>query len=261
MVSVETAMLFRHILIGLVLAGIAGIVVVRPFIIGYVRGPQPGPAQPHSAGSGDPMRPLRGVAGIYGTFLVLYLVAIAFQASYGLPPSRNSRLSVCVDTGYPYFGSAHGFAARAGASLSAGGDVTACALHPSLSQWVLYLLTKVPGLVLWACLLLLIWRLISEAARRGPFTPVTAAIVELLGWTVLGGCYIAGALEHLGADLMTRMLMTPATFSGGGIVADMVFAPLTALLPVPALAGAALLTFARITRAGVVLNDEVKATV
>jgi hypothetical protein len=58
-----------------------------------------------------------------------------------------------------------------------------------------------------------------------------------------------------------RMLMTPATFSGGGIVADIVFAPLTALLPVPALAGAALLTFARITRAGVVLDDEVKATV
>jgi len=201
------------------------------------------------------MRPLRRVAVIYGSFLVLYLAAIAFQVSYGLPPNSNSRIPVCVDTGYPYVGAADGLAARAGASLSAGGDVTACALHPSFSQRVLHVLTKVPDLVLWGCLLLLIWRLISEAARRGPFTPRAAALVELLGWAVLGGTYIAGALENLGAELLTRMLMTPATFSGGGFVVDVVFGPLKALLPVPALAGAALLTFARLTQAGVVLDD------
>jgi hypothetical protein len=256
----EAAMLFRHILIGLVLAAIAGVVVV-PFVIGYVRGPQAGQARSGSPAPGDPMRPLTRVARIYGSFLVLYLIAIVFQASYGLPPSSSSRISVCVDTGYPYVGSAHGFAARPGASLSVGGDVTACALHPSLGQWVLYLLTKLPDLVLWGCVLLLIWRLISEAARRGPFTPRAAGIVWLLGWTVLIGSYLAGALELLGADLLTRMLMTPATFSGGGIVVDIVFGPLNALLLVPALVGAALLTFARITRLGVVLDDEVKATV
>jgi hypothetical protein len=260
MVGMELAMLFRHILIGLVLAAIAGIVVV-PFIIGYVRGPQAGRAPSDPRAPGDPMRLLRRVAGIYGFFLVLYLVWIVFQASYGLPPSPSSRLTVCVDTGYPYGGVARGLVARPGASLSVGGDVTACALHPSPSQWVLYLLTRVPGLVLWGCVLLLIWRLISEAARRGPFTPRAAAIVELLGWTVLGGGYMAGALEHLGADLMTPMLMTSATFSGGGTVVDVVFGPLKDLLPVPALAGAALLTFARITRAGVAMDDEIKATV
>jgi len=41
-------MLFRHILIGLVLAGIAGGLVVVPFIVGYIRGPQAG-----KAGSGS----------------------------------------------------------------------------------------------------------------------------------------------------------------------------------------------------------------
>jgi hypothetical protein len=260
MVSLETAMLFRHILQALVLAAIAGVVVV-PFVIGFVRGPQAGRAQSTPA-RGDPMRPLRRVAGIYGNFLMLYLVAVAFQASYGLPPSSNSRLSVCVNTGYPSSGPAQGVEARPGATLTAGGNVTACAQHPNLGQWVLYLLTKLPELVLWACLLLLIWRLISEAARRGPFTPRTAAIVRLLGWTVIGGSYVVGALGHLGADLMTRMLMTPAPFGGGGIVADILaFGPLKALLPVPVLAGAALLTFARMTRVGVVLDDEIKATV
>jgi len=253
-------MLFRHILVALVLAAIAGVVVV-PFIIGFVRGPRAGKALTGMPAPGDPMRPLSRVAVIYGSILVLYLVNIAFQASYGLPPSRSARLSVCVDTFYPN-GSANGVEARPGAALRAGGDVTVCALHPSLGQWALYLMTKVPDLVLWGCLLLLIWRLISEAARRGPFTPRAAAIVELLGWTVLGGSYVVSALEHLGGEVMTRMLMTPAVNSGGGIVADvLVFGPLKALLPVPALVGAALLTFARITQAGVVLDDEIKATV
>ncbi len=167
-----------------------------------------------------------------------------------------------MDTGYRNGAGADGFAARPGASLSAGGDVTACALHPSLGQWALFLLTKVPELVLWACLLLLIWRLISEAARRGPFTRRAAAIVWLLGWVAIAGSYIASALDHLGADLLTSMLMTQAAYNGAGIAIDvLVYGPLKALLPVPALAGAALLTFAGITRIGVALDDEIKATV
>jgi hypothetical protein len=254
-------MLFRHILIGVVLAAIAGGLVIVPFIVGYVRGPHAGPAGSGSVEPGDPMWPLRRVAGYYGTFLMLYLVGIVFQASYGFAPG-STRLSVCVDTGYPYDGAARGFAALPGASLSAGGDVTACAQHPTLWQWVLFGLTKVPDLVLWGLVLLLIWRLISEAARRGPFTPRAAAFVWLLGWTAIAGTYIASALSHLGADLLTRMLMTPATYDGQGIAVDvLVRGPLTALLPVPALVGAALLTFARITRIGVVLDEEMKATV
>jgi len=254
-------MLFRHILIALLLAAAAGIVVV-PFIVGFVRGPQARRAQSDPPAPGHPMRPLSRVAGIYDNFLMLYLVLIAFQASDRLPASGNSSPSVCVDTGYSFGGPAHGFAAGPGAVLSAGGDVTACAKHPNLGQWVLYLLTKLPDLVLWGFLLLLIGRLISEAARRGPFTPRTAAIVRLLGWTVIGGSYVVGALGHLGADLMTRMLMTPAPYGGGGIVADiLVFGPLKALLPVPALAGAALLTFSRITRAGAAMDEELQATV
>jgi hypothetical protein len=253
-------MLFRHILIGLALAAIAGWLVVVPFVVGWVRGPQAGQAQSGSVATGDPMWPLRRIAGLYGTFLLLYLAGIVFQASYGFAPG-TTRLSVCVDTGYPYSGTARGFAARPGVSLSAGGDVMACARHPSLGQWILYGLTKVPELVLWACLLLLIWRLISEAARRGPFTPRAAAIVWLLGWTVIAGTYLASALAHLGADLLTRTLMTPATFGSGNIVGDVLFLPIRTLLPVPVLIGAALLTFARITRIGVVLDDEIKATV
>ena len=49
---------------------------------------------------------------------------------------------------------------------------------------------------------------------------------------------------------------------GPGLLPDMLFSgSLHALLPVPALAGVGLLTFARITRAGVALDEEVRATV
>jgi hypothetical protein len=62
--------------------------------------------------------------------------------------------------------------------------------------------------------------------------------------------------------MLTGMLMTPATFDAKGIVVDVLATgPFKALLPVPALAGAALLTFARITQVGAVMDDEIKATV
>ncbi len=171
--------MFGHILLALVLAAIAGALVV-PFVIGFVRGPQPGQTQPAQAGSAEPMRPLSWTARLDGRFLILYLVATAYFLSRGFD-GGGPQGSVCVDTAYPYDGAAWGFAARPGASVRAGGDVTACALHPS---------------------------------------------------------------------------------DGGSIVVDvLLFGPLKALVPVPALAGAALLTFGRITRVGAVMDEELKATV
>jgi len=205
-------------------------------------------------------QPLASIAGLYGRFLIFYLVLVLFL-DHGLA-SGGLRGSVCVDTGHPYRGTAIGFAARPGASLSSAGDVRACALHPSIWQWGLFLLTKLPGLALWGCLLLLIWRLIREADRVGPFTLRAAAAMRRLGWVVIGGSMTAAALAHLGADVLTGMLMTPATFDANGTIVDvLVAAPFHALLPVPALAGAALLTFARITRVGALMHDEIKATV
>jgi hypothetical protein len=205
--------------------------------------------------------PLGTVAGLYGRALVLYLTVAALWLSRGL--GGGPRGSACVNTAFPYTGGAgSGHAARAGASISAGGSIQACALHPSLTQWTLYLLTRLPDIALWGVLLLLIWRLISQASHGGPFTAHVAATMRHLAWAVIGGSMTVGALGALGADLLTRMLMTPATFSGGEIAIDiLVLGALKALLPVPAIAGAALLSFARITQAGAVLDEEIKATV
>jgi hypothetical protein len=205
--------------------------------------------------------PLGQVAGLYGRALLLYLAIAALWLWRGFDTGPHG--SACVDTSFPNSGGAgSGHVARAGATISAGGNIQACALHPSLGQWALYLLTRLPGIALWGVLLLLIWRLISQASRGGPFTAPVAATMRQLAWVVIGGSMVAGALGTLGADMLTRMLMTPTTFSGGEIAIDvLVVGGLKALLPVPALAGAALLSFARITQAGAVLDEEIKATV
>jgi hypothetical protein len=86
--------------------------------------------------------------------------------------------------------------------------------------------------------------------------------MRLLGWVVIAGSMIVAALGHLGADVLTSALMTPSTFDARGIAVDVLVAgPIKALLPVPALAGAALLPFARIIRLGTVMDDEFRATV
>lgn len=206
-------------------------------------------------------QPLSNVAGLYGRFLVLYLVLAVFSVKDGVFGGESG--SVCVDTGYPAgSGAGPGVLAKHGASVSGSGNVRACALHPSAGQWALFMLTKLPGLALWGCVLLLIWRLLNMAARYGPFTAQSAAVMRLLGWVVAVGSMVAGALGALGADVLTRMLMTPATYTVGGTVEHvLLFAPLEALFPVPALVGAALISFGRITTVGAAMDEELKATV
>jgi hypothetical protein len=206
--------------------------------------------------------PLANVVGLYSRFLVLYLLYAGWRLKDGLYGGPNG--SACVDTGLPVEGrgAESGFAARPGALLSGTGDVQACALHPSAGQVALYLLTALPGLLFWAVLLLAIWRLLRQSMRQGPFTPQVAATMRQLGWLVIAGSMAVAALGSLGDELLTNMLVAPHSYSAGGIVIEvLIFAPLKALFPVPALAGAALLSFGRITSVGAVMDEELKATV
>ncbi len=106
----------------------------------------------------------------------------------------------------------------------------------------------------------MIWSLVRQARLGGPFTARTAAIMWRLGLLVLAGGAFAGAVSHLGADLLAETLLVHPGYIGGGIVLDTVIVgPLRELLPV--LAGVALLSFARITRAGAAMDEEIGATV
>jgi hypothetical protein len=250
--------LFRHLLLAAILIA-AGAAVVIPFAVGYIKGPAAGPPPPDGPGV-QLLRPLTRVVTIYGRFLVLYVFAELFRASYG---SFSGRFPiVCASTpANTSGGGGSGLAVRAGAVLHSDGTVQVCAAHPTIMQWFLYGLIRVPGLVVWIIALLLAWQLIRQAAR-GPFSRQSAAIMRRLGLVIVAGTAIAAAISGLSSDLMDRMLLISGGYVGGAIPVDvLLYEPLKAMLPWPALAGAALLSFAGITRVGADMDEEVRATV
>jgi len=119
-----------------------------------------------------------------------------------------------------------------GASISINGQLQACTDHPELAQRVLY---SLPGLLLWGCILFPALACYSDG-RRGPFTVQVAAAMRRLGWLIIAGSVVSAvvqgfALNHL-LDSMAVIPgnMTQSTYGAISMV-------LTALLPVPALAG------------------------
>jgi hypothetical protein len=149
-----------------------------------------------------------------------------------------------------------GITARPGTSVTINGTLQACALHPGIGQRTLYTLMTLPGGLAWGLVLFLLWRLVTAARRTGPFTVAVAVAMWRLGWVIIVASAAAAALQGFALDALLKTMLVAPNYFG-----DVVSEPIRALLPVPVLAGAALLTFARIIRAGADMDDELKATV
>jgi hypothetical protein len=164
--------------------------------------------------------------------------------------ATNSR--TVVSNGRPPF-LAH--SVRPGAYLSLNSPVQVCASHPSLGQRVLYTLTQAPAVLVWVAALLLLWRLMRVAARRGPLTLEVAAAMRFLGWFVLIGSVTAILLQGLANQLLLDTMVVHQSDVAGIVDA------LLHDLPIPLLVGAGLLTFARVIRIGAALDEEMKGTI
>lgn len=205
--------------------------------------------------------PLGSVTAIFGGVLLLVMATAAVQTLVG-PGSFGGfgRAAICAtqpNTGYggDNWTSHMGIAVRPGASVSINGTLQACALHPGIGQRLLYTLMSLPGLLVWGSVLLLLWLVIRGSRRTGPFTRQVAVAMRRLGWLIIAGTAAAAAVQGFALDqLLNTMLATQDHFG------DALTEPIHALLPVPVLAGAALLTFARIIRLGTDMDDEIKAT-
>jgi hypothetical protein len=206
--------------------------------------------------------PLESVAWFY-----LTLMAIALLGGVGFTVFGSGSIGgigrsaiVCVTQPYTSYGGdwkVSGLVhARPGSSINIEGTLNACADHPTFGQRVLDTVAVLPTALLWAGVLLLVWQIIRAARREGPFTPRVAVLMRRLGWFILGGSVIAALVQHLAIDsLLVTMVRLPSPFVSS------IFGPLRALVPVPLLAGAALLSFARIIRLGAEMDDEIKGTV
>lgn len=208
----------------------------------------------------SPTQPLQTVTRVLGIAVLLSLVFRAVDALYYGYGFRSRVL--CAN--YPSAGSYGSFSpiqktgvtGRPGVTVSVNGTLQTCASHPSAGQRILFVLTQLPQTLVWAAVLLVLWQLLRTASQTGPFTPQLAAGMRRLGWLIIVGTVAAAAVRGFAADqLVNSMLKDWSNYN------DVVGAPLDTLFPVPALAGAALLTFARIIGVGVVLDDEIKATV
>ncbi len=145
---------------------------------------------------------------------------------------------------------------RPGVGIEINGTLQACALHPGIGQRVLYTLLDLPSGLVWGAVLFLLWRVIREARETGPFTVQVAVAMRRLGWLILVGTAVATAVQGFALDRLLNTMLTPPNDYG-----DVFGQPFHALLPVPVLAGAALLTFARIIQRGAEMDAEIKATV
>jgi hypothetical protein len=245
------------LLVILPVLAVGGLVVA--LVYGLVRGPR---RAMRSEQTGEPMRPLGNVAGIYAGFFMLSGVFLVWRVKDGFS-GLGQNGEACVDTGIanpPV--RAELWHPLPGTSVGSAGDLQACVAHPAAGQWMLYVLTWLPGLLLWGSVLLLIIRLVRHAAQYGPFTTRSAILMVRLGWLIIAGSAVVGALAVLGGSVLANMVITPRPFDTGTVAFTVLMqGSLRALLPVPALAGAALLSFGRMTRAGSAMDEELRATV
>jgi hypothetical protein len=204
--------------------------------------------------------PLGSVTEFLGLMLLFLLVAVLGFTVFGSGSIGGfGDASVCVTQSGNIGDSSwttQVATARPGASIQISGQVQACADHPSFGQRVLYTLTGLPGLLVWGSVLFLLWRVIVVARRTGPFTMSVAMAMRRLGWVIIAGTVVAAAIEGLATDQLLNEMIRPGTGYLDGLIE-----PIRAMVPVPLLAGAALLTFARIIRLGADMDDEIKGTV
>ncbi|HEX9520440.1 MAG TPA: DUF2975 domain-containing protein [Streptosporangiaceae bacterium] len=206
--------------------------------------------------------PLESMTWLFGFWLALGLAASAVAAWLGTGSVGGfGNADICEtlpntlnDTGQAPVGV--GVGARPGAAIDTWETFHACAAHPTAGQQVWYTLINLPSVLFWACVLWMLWRLLSLARSHGPFTRQVAAAMRRLGWFIIVGAAVAAAVHGLALDVILNSLFRPGVGYG-----DAIFGPIRALLPVPAIAGAAMLTFARIIDAGQGMDEEIRATI
>ena len=202
--------------------------------------------------------PLESVTAFFSLLLLTLLLAGAGLALFHPGSGRPS--SLCMKQPWVSMNSSNwqpvDVTARPGATLMVDGHLQGCLTHPGIGQWFLYYLMLIPSAVVWAGVIVLLWLMMRTARREGPFTPRVAAAMRRLGWFILGGSVAASVLHAVALGLLIVSMMNSSSPYAGPIL-DAV----RGVVPIPLLAGAALLTLARIIRLGSAMDDEIRATV
>ena len=217
------------------------------------------------------VQPLGGIVLFVG---VLALVALLFA---GLGSVTGSGMQVQLPLSYPAGGwqpvcadaslngmsfngngqtlvGAHGTTSVSGPS----NPMSVCVINATGSQRALSYLGSAPPTVLKLAIFVLVAWLLLVARRQGPFAPRVHRMLVVLGWLVIAGSAVATvAHEVAGVYFLESAVNVPVP-----VKADVISALYDAVLGSSSLlVGCALLTLARIMRAGSLMRDDLEGTV
>ena len=216
------------------------------------------------------VQPLGGILLFVGvlTVLALLFAGIGTFAGRGMPvvlplsfPAGGWH-SVCADASIngmsfngdgPTLVGAHAMTSVSGVS----DPLSVCVMNATDGQRALaYLGSAPPTLFKLAVFVLVAW-LLLVARREGPFVPRVHRMLMVLGWFVVAGSVVASVAHGVaGAYFLASAVTVPVPVKD-----DVLSALYGAVLSVPVLAGCAVLTLARIMRAGSLMRDDLEGTV
>jgi hypothetical protein len=144
--------------------------------------------------------------------------------------------------------------------VSVGGvsdPLSVCVMHATDRQRALAYLGSAPRTLFKLAVFAGVVWLLLVARREGPFVPRVHRMLWCLGWFVIAGSVtVAVAHDAAGAYFLASAVTVPVPVRD-----DVVSALYDAVLSVPVLAGCAVLTLARIMRAGSLMRDDLEGTV
>ncbi|MFI5976256.1 DUF2975 domain-containing protein [Streptomyces sp. NPDC051452] len=146
-----------------------------------------------------------------------------------------------------------GFAAESGAQVES--IPRYCAGAPDAHLRILDALSSLPSTLLLISGLYLLHRFLRGAEGEGVYTARTASRLRLVGWWLLAGSLVVEFAEANARAALLAALAKDVDFSAG-IVLSMWHFPYLAVLT-----GLGVLTFARITRQGVSMREDLEGLV
>jgi hypothetical protein len=234
-----------------------------------VRGDRRAPAD----SVGDQRRLVQPLGGIVLFIGVLALAALLFA---GIGTVTGSGMGVVLPLSYPAGGWQPVCADASINGMSFNGDdptlvgapgttsvsgpsnpLSVCVMSATGRQRALAYLGSAPQTLFKLAVFVLVSWLLLVARRRGPFVPRVHRMLMFLGWLVIAGSVIASVAHGVaGAYFLASAVTAPVPVKD-----DALSALYDAVLGAPVLVGCALLTLARIMRAGSRMRDDLEGTV
>ena len=216
------------------------------------------------------VQPLGGIVLFLGVLALVVLVYAGIGTAIGSGMPVELPLSypaggwqpVCADANIngmsldgngPTLVGAHGMTSVGGPS----NPLSVCVINATGRQRALSYLGSAPPTVLKLAIFVLVAWLLLVARRKGPFAPRVHRMLVVLGWLVIAGSVVATVAQGVaGAYFLASAVTVPVPVKG-----DVLSALYDGALGAPVLVGCALLTLARIMRAGSLMRDDLEGTV